>query len=356
MTLTTSDFNYQLEDERIAQSPVTPRDQSRLLILGRADGRIAHNRFCELPELLREGDLLVLNDTRVIPAKFTAQRVSGGIIDGLFLREPGPGNWEVLLRKAGRCRPNESLSLIGSADVSIQLIEDLGRGRWLVRVSPQSSAIAILDRVGSTPLPPYIRRQETNLESTDRVRYQTVYASRPGAVAAPTAGLHFTEAIFENLTARRIETVCVTLHVSLGTFAPVKCEDLSQHKMHSEWYELSETAAEKINHARRTGRRIVAVGTTSVRVLESSARQSSPDEVRPISGWTDLFLYPPAEFLMTDALVTNFHLPRSTLLMLVAGFCSPGKTDGLETILRTYAEARMTGYQFYSYGDAMLIE
>jgi len=354
--LTVSDFEYPLPSELIAEEPVEPRDRSRLMVLDRAERRIRHRRFFELDRLLRAGDLLVVNDTRVIPARFACRRRSGAKIDGLFLREHRPGRWEVLLRNAGRCRPGEDLLVDAADDVELRLAEDLGRGRWMASIRPAAPAEEILKRVGSTPLPPYIRREGLAAEAADRVHYQTIYATRPGAVAAPTAGLHFTEDLFGRLALRGIETTEVTLHVGLGTFQPLKVQDLRDHEMHAEWYELPADTARKINAARKARRRVVAVGTTSVRVLEAAARRRRRGDLAPSSGWTKLFLYPPAEFRTVDALITNFHLPRSTLLMLVAAFCSPGGTDGLETILGAYAEARRLRYRFYSYGDAMLIE
>jgi S-adenosylmethionine:tRNA ribosyltransferase-isomerase len=238
--------------------------------------------------------------------------------------------------------------------VTLTLVENHSQGRWTLEVSPPLEAFEILERVGQTPLPPYIRRQDDDArESADRQTYQTVYADRPGAVAAPTAGLHFTPEVFQRLGDRNIETARVTLHVGLGTFAPVKTDELSEHPMHSEWYELSPSAADTLNAAHRAGRRIVAVGTTAVRVLETAARGGWP--LTPGEGWTDIFLYPPAEFRAVDALITNFHLPRSTLVMLVAAFCDPGGLAGREMILDAYQAAIQREYRFYSYGDAMLI-
>lgn len=375
-----ADFDYPLEEELIAQQPLERRDQSRLMRLRRVDGAISHHVFRELPRLLRPGDLLVLNDTRVILARITCRRASGGRIEGLFLREIRPGRWEVMLKGAGRCRPGECLELLG-ADETLRLEHNLGEGRWELDVLRFGQLMAtpaaeLLERAGSPPLPPYIRRggrdshpgqegaEQQDAQppaagrpaspSDDRLRYQTVYAERPGAVAAPTAGLHFTPELLAELEQGGMELARVTLHVALGTFAPVKHEDLAEHPMHEEWYELPPGTAERLNAARDAGRRIVAVGTTSVRVLESAA---SPDgRFAPASGWTRIFLYPPAAFRAVDALITNFHLPRSTLLMLVAAFCKPGSTDGLPMILRAYEEARRLRYRFYSYGDAMLIE
>jgi len=352
-----SDFSYTLPPERIAQQPAARRDASRLMVLHRAERRWEHRRFGELPGLLRAGDLLVLNDTRVIPARFTARRASGGQVEGLFLREEG-GVWEVMLRNAGRCRSGEALAVEGTPETQLELVAREGGGCWRVRPRPAVAAADLLARVGRTPLPPYIRRPAGAEAPDDRQRYQTVYAARDGAVAAPTAGLHFTEALLAELGAAGVHTVRVTLHVGLGTFAPVQAEDLAAHRMHAEWYDLPSEAAERVNAARRQGRRVVAVGTTSVRVLESAARAAAEPggPVQAARGWTDLFLYPPADFHVVDALVTNFHLPRSTLLMLAAAFCAPGRTDGTPLLLEAYADAVRQQYRFYSYGDAMLIE
>ena len=352
--LRASDFDYELDPALIAQRPCTRRDGSRLMVLRRGRGAPAHHVFSEVPRLLRPGDLLVLNDTRVLPAKFVCARATGGKIEGLFCREVHPGRWEVILKNAGRCKGGEALAVVGAEEVQLTLHDSGGQGQWIVDVSSPLPADEVLQRVGLTPLPPYIRRAGPGSEDQDRDRYQTVYAKRPGAVAAPTAGLHFTKPLLEVLNAASIETVTATLHVGLGTFAPVKAEDLGSHKMHSEWYELSAPAADRLNAARSDGRRIVAVGTTSVRVLTSAV---GPDgRFAAASNWTNIFIYPPAEFQAVDALITNFHLPRSTLLMLVAAFCSPDKTDGLDMILGAYAEAVRLRYRFYSYGDAMLIE
>ncbi len=346
-----SDFEYRLPPEFIAQSPAEPRDSSRLMHLDRQTGEVSHHVFTDLPQLLNEDDLLVLNDTKVIPAAFTCRRSTGGRIEGLFLREIEPGRWETLLKGAGRCKPGEILAFDGAEDVTIELGENPGKGKWRIDVSPPHQAVEILNRLGATPLPPYIRRKT---EPGDRKKYQTIYAESPGAVAAPTAGLHFTPRVMESLKKRGVEFARVTLHVGPGTFAPVREKNLAQHQMHAEWFELTRPTAERLNHARHNGRRIVAVGTTSVRVLETVAAKK--DEFEPSEGWTDLFIYPPAEFRATNALITNFHLPRSTLLMLVAAFCWPGGTGGIETILSAYAAAVENGYRFYSYGDAMLIE
>ena len=361
MALHLRNFDYDLPPERIAQHPLAERDRSRLMALRRCGRAVDHRQFADLPSLLGEGDLLVLNDTRVIPAKFSCRRKTGAKLEGLFLRETDEGLWEVLLKNAGRCRPGEFLPMDRADGVELELRESLGQGRWRLAAHPPGRAFEVLDRAGATPLPPYIRREQAPEQAGDRTSYQTVYADRPGAVAAPTAGLHFTQPLLDELAAQGVETVRVTLHVGLGTFSPVKSDDLAVHDMHAEWYELSAETANLLNAARSAGRRIVAVGTTSVRVLETVAALAARDQgdewaFRAAAGWTDIFLYPPADFLATDALITNFHLPKSTLLMLVAAFCSPGSTDGLQVILDAYAEAIRREYRFYSYGDAMLIE
>ena len=358
MILKTSDFDFDLPAELIAQAPLAQRDRSRLLVLDRAAGALGHHHFNALPELLSPGDLLVVNNTRVIPARFFAHRETGGKLEGLFLQEHEGGAWSILLKGANRCKPGQRLSLMGD-EGHLVLEENVGAGEWRVRVDPPQPAVALLDRIGQMPLPPYIQRKNAAAEPADRQRYQTVYADRAGAVAAPTAGLHFTPDVFEALAARDIQTAAVTLHVGLGTFLPVKVDALADHPMHAEWYELSADAAAAISAARAEGRRIVAVGTTSIRVLETAARAQQPADRRaplaPATGWTDIFLYPPADFHVVDALVTNFHLPQSTLVMLIAAFCSPNSTAGVETILDAYQQAIDHRYRFFSYGDAMLI-
>ncbi len=346
------DFVYDLPPERIAQRPSEPRDACRLLRLVRATGGIEHRQFTDLPELLRPGDLLVLNDTRVLPAKFPARRRSGAQMEGLFLREREGGDWAVLLKNARRCRPGERL-VLGDGQHELELVADEGQGEWVVRPVPACPAEELLGRIGSTPLPPYIRRPGPLSDEQDSQRYQTVFARRPGSVAAPTAGLHFTDRLLAALAARGVERTAVTLHVGLGTFLPVKADTLQGHKMHSEWFDLPASAVEAIRRARQRGGRVVAVGTTAVRVLESVAARGP---LQPTSGWTKLFLYPPAPFGLTDALITNFHLPASTLLMLVAAFCDPGGTRGRALILDAYRQAVEQQYAFFSYGDAMLIE
>ena len=352
MELTTHDFDYDLPDRLIAQVPAEPRDSSRLMVLDRWTGGVSHHVFRDLPGLLSDGDMLVVNDTQVIPARFACRRATGGKVEGLLLRELEAGRWETMLKGAGRCDIGEELGIEGDDGVRLVLREDLGGGVWRVELRPPVGAMDLLGRVGSTPLPPYIRRPGPMDDAADRIAYQTAYAARPGAAAAPTAGLHFTDAALAELAERGVDRLAVTLHVGLGTFAPVKVDRLADHPMHAEWYEIDDAGAEAVTSARSAGRRIVAVGTTSVRVLESAA---STGPLRACSGWTDLFIYPPREFRVVDVLLTNFHLPKSTLLMLVAAFCHPGGMDGVRMILDAYAEAVRRAYRFFSYGDAMLI-
>jgi S-adenosylmethionine:tRNA ribosyltransferase-isomerase len=357
MTLKPDNFDFELPPELIAQRPPAKRDASALLHLDRSSGLWTDRNFAQLPQLLRRGDLLVMNDTLVVPARFYCTRSTGGKVEGLFLRVTGERQWEVMLKNAGRCKIGESLTITADRDedrISIELVEKLGQGRWVLAPGGERDAFDILQSVGTIPLPPYIRRDSGQDDSDDRKRYQTVYASNPGAVAAPTAGLHFTDELLADLTEAGIETCCVTLHVGAGTFLPVKTDDLDTHQMHTETYELSEQTAQTINAARDQGRRIVAVGTTTVRVLETLAAES--DRFTPASGSTNIFIYPPAVFKAVDVLITNFHLPRSTLLMLVSAFCSPGDTDGVEMMLGAYRHAVESKYRFFSYGDAMLIE
>lgn len=353
--LTLADLDYALPNGLIAQQPLPRRDASRLLVLDRTTGRLHDSRIRELPALLEAGDLLVLNDTKVLPAKFTARRATGAQIGGLFVREIGSGQWEVMLEKSRRLRVGESLTLTGreqDGSVTLELLESTGPGFWRVGTGAQGSTLEILSRVGVTPLPPYIRREEGSAPSDneDRSRYQTVYARNPGAIAAPTAGLHLSNEILDEIHARRVETMVVTLHVGVGTFKPIEVENVPQHRMHAEWYELKPEAADAVQRCRRRSGRVVAVGTTSVRVLETAAAGGRDTRtVQASSGNTELFIFPPYRFRVVDALLTNFHLPKSTLLALVMGFA------GVDNIRRAYRHAIEHGYRFYSYGDAMLI-
>lgn len=338
----TSDFEYNLPPRFIAQTPAEPRDSSRLMVLYRDDGSIQHRRFYEIVDLLRAGDLLVCNDSRVIPARLWGRRETGGRMEILLLRRLEAGLWEVLMRPGRRAVVGARLSVVdghGSPKVPVEaeVLGRTGHGTRLVRFSQEEA----LEELGQVPLPPYIHEP---LEKPER--YQTIYAREKGSVAAPTAGLHFTPHLMESLRARGVEFAFITLHVGLDSFRPVRVEDPRQHDMHQEFYEVSEEVAGKLSQARGEGRRIIAVGTTTVRALEEAALAGNGGYYR---GWAKLMIFPGHRFQLVDGLITNFHLPRSTLLMLVAAFA------GREFILRAYQEAISCGYRFYSFGDAMLI-
>jgi S-adenosylmethionine:tRNA ribosyltransferase-isomerase len=338
-------LSYDLPAHLIAQEPVACRDASRLLIVRRAEQSLEHRTFRELPELLAPGDLLVLNDTRVVPARLVGWRErTGGKWEGLFLHAAADGTWEMLCQTRGRLREGETV-VVEPGSLRLTLLRQQGQS-WLARPETKGPALELLEKYGQVPLPPYIRKGRAR--NDDRDRYQTVYARRAGAVAAPTAGLHFTAELFARLDERGISRVFITLHVGIGTFQPIKGDDFTQHKMHREWGELSADTAEAIASCKSRGGRVVAIGTTAVRVLETAAGTSS-GLVRPWCGETELFLYPPYAFRCVDALVTNFHLPRSTLLLLVAAFA------GVELTRRAYQVAVDEQYRFFSYGDAMLI-
>ncbi len=344
----TSEYDFELPDELIAQHPVEPRHASRLMVVDRRSGTIAHRRFDELPALLAPADVLVRNDSRVVPARLIGRREStGGKWEGLFLRDREDGRWEILARTRGRPESGEAV-IVGEAPGLRLILEDRGPGgSWIARPeggSPESTTLGLLERHGRTPLPPYIRRGAAAVE--DLLRYQTVYARRPGSVAAPTAGLHFTEDVFAGLAARGIATADVTLHVGVGTFRPIEAPTIDAHVMHAEWAEVSAETADLLNARRAGGGRIVAVGTTSTRTLETAAASG---RVEAYQGRTDLFIRPGHDFHAVGALVTNFHLPKSSLLVLVSAL------GGLELIRQAYAEAVRERYRFYSYGDAMLV-
>jgi S-adenosylmethionine:tRNA ribosyltransferase-isomerase len=339
----TRDFDYDLPPASIAQEPA-PRGESRLLVLDR-QGSDRHARVRDLPRLLRPGDLLVLNDTRVIPARLHGRSAGGGKMEILLLERLADREWEALVKPGRRARPGSLIRIEeGLAAEVVDKREDGPSHRYRLRFSEPIEPH--LDRLGHIPLPPYIHRPDT---PEDRERYQTVFARRPGAVAAPTAGLHFTAELLREIEAAGVETARVTLHVGLGTFKPVAAERVEEHRMESERYEIGEEAAGAVRRARTAGRRIVAVGTTVVRTLESAAK-AGDGEVRAGSGATELFITPGFRFQAVDALLTNFHLPCSTLLMLVSALA------GRERVLAAYAEAVREGYRFYSYGDAMLAE
>ena len=342
------ELQFDLPSELIAQRPAQPRDASRLLVLERATGRIEHHTFRDIRQYLRADDCLTLNDTRVIPARFFCRRATGGKIEALYLHQVGH-LWRVLLRPASRLKVGERLSCAGE-DCELVLCERGARGEWDVRPEPLVEPLELLTRIGQTPLPPYIHRLEKP-DADDDQRYQTVYARRAGATAAPTAGLHFTPELLEELRGAGVNAAMLTLHVGLGTFAPISVDDLTQHDMHAEHYEIEEQTIARLNATRAAGGRIVAVGTTSVRVLESLGSELGGGHVTETSrsGWTKLFIYPPYRYRNVDSLLTNFHLPGATLLALVMAFA------GIEPIRAAYAVAIAERYRFYSYGDAMLI-
>lgn len=342
------DLDYPLPPHLIAQHPAPERDGSRLLVVRRGGPVVGHHIFRDLPGLLRPGDLLVLNDTRVFPARLVGRRErTGGKWEGLYLHDAPGGAWEMLCQTGGRPRAGEAVLAepeAGGEPLRLTLLGRTPGGHWLVRPEAGGSAAELLARFGRVPLPPYIRKGRG--EGADRERYQTVYADRAGAVAAPTAGLHFTPQLFAELAGRGIGRAFVTLHVGPGTFQPVQAADPAEHRVQPEWGEVPAETAAVVAACKARGGRVVAVGTTSVRVLETAAREGLG---KSWSGLTDLTVCPPFEFRWVDALVTNFHLPRSSLLLLVAAF------TGLESMRAAYAEAVAHGYRFYSYGDAMLI-
>ncbi|MCK4342745.1 MAG: tRNA preQ1(34) S-adenosylmethionine ribosyltransferase-isomerase QueA [Phycisphaerae bacterium] len=352
-----AELQYDLPPELIAQRPAERRDASRLLVLDRAGGRIEHRVFREIGDYLNPDDCLVLNDTRVIPARFFCRRPTGGRIEGLFLHAEG-NSWRALLKPSARLKVGERLACEGS-EVALIVHERGPRGEWLVQPEVHVSPLELLAEIGHTPLPPYIHRDEAGpreLVEEDVERYQTVYAERPGAVAAPTAGLHFSPALLNELSQHGVRRAGVTLHVGAGTFVPIATEELAEHEMHAEWFEVTEAAAAAMRSARDAGGRLVAVGTTATRVLESLPRYDSAHDNDKVSGglsaaggWTDIFIYPPYRFRNVDRLLTNFHLPGSTLLALVMAFAS------VEQIRAAYRAAIEQRYRFYSYGDAMLI-
>jgi S-adenosylmethionine:tRNA ribosyltransferase-isomerase len=341
--LDTSEFDFKLPDHLIAQVAVEPRDRSRLMVIRRNSGTWEHHTFADLPDLLEPGDLLVRNNTRVVPARLVGIRVStGGRWEGLYLRTLPDGSWEILAKTRGH--PSEGERVFVGDGLALTLLSRLGEGRWAVRPESDAPLEWLLERHGLVPLPPYIRK---GVEAAgDRARYQTVYAEVPGSVAAPTAGLHFTPEVFDRLTRRGIGLTNVTLHVGIGTFRPIESERIDDHVLHAESAELTPETAETLNRHKAEGGRIIAVGTTSSRVLEAAARSG---RFEPFRGETALYLKPGHVFRGVDALLTNFHLPRSSLLVLVSALA------GVELIREAYCEAVRLEYRFYSYGDAMLI-
>lgn len=337
-----SDFDFDLPEELIAQQPAEPRDSARLLVLDRATGELAHRGVRDLPGYLRPGDLLILNDTRVIPARLFGHKPTGGRVEILVERLRGARECVAQMRAGKGARPGVQIGIEGGAGAQLEVVGREGEF-FVLRRTDDGDIMALLEAAGHVPLPPYICRPDGQ---ADRERYQTIYAARPGAVAAPTAGLHFTPELLAEVAARGVDTGTVTLHVGAGTFAPLRSDEVAEHRMHSEWFEVSATLCDKIRQARERGGRVVAIGTTSVRCLESAARGGS---LAPACGETDIFIYPGFEFRVVDAMLTNFHLPKSTLLMLVSAFA------GREHVLAAYRAAVAEQYRFFSYGDAMFI-
>ena len=337
---TKRDFYYDLPEERIAQTPAEPRDSSRLLVYNRADKSITDKVFSNITDYLQKGDLLVVNNTRVIPARMYAKTQHGGVVELLLLKRHDLKVWEALMRPGKKGKIGTKMTVSNELSFTVKDITETGER--IVEFEYEGAFEDVLSRVGTMPLPPYIKKKLENQE-----RYNTVYSKINGSAAAPTAGLHFTDELLQKLQDKGVEKAEVLLHVGLGTFRPVSEEIITDHKMHAEYYEISEEAAEKINRAKREGRRVIAVGTTSVRTLESVADENG--FVKACSGNTEIFLYPPYKMKCVDALITNFHLPESTLIMLVA--CLTGR----EEILSVYDYAVKNEYRFFSFGDACLI-
>ncbi len=337
-----NDYDYYLPPELIAQAPLPRRDASRLLVLGRQTGAIAHKHFRDLTQYLKPGDCLVLNDTKVLPARLFGQKQGGDAeIEVVLLKQLNLTDWEVLVRPGRRARVGTRLSF-GEGELEAEVIDNTDAGGRVLRFHFEGQFLEILDKLGQMPLPPYIVEK-----LADKNRYQTVYARDLGSAAAPTAGLHFTENLLQTLSEQGVQIAYLTLHVGLGTFRPVQVEIVEEHRMHSEFYSISEEAAELINQTRLAGGRIIAVGTTSARTLETVGQADG--SVRAGSGWTDIFIYPGYKFKVLDGLITNFHLPKSTLVMLVSALA------GRERVLAAYEAAIKDRYRFYSFGDAMLI-
>lgn len=338
-----SDFYYDLPQELIAQHPSDKRDESRLLVYNREDKSIEHKIFKDVIDYLNPGDGLVINYTRVIPARLYGKKVeTGGKIEFLLLKRLDTTHWEVILKPGRRARVGSEFVFGDNEELHAKIIKEIDEGGRIVEFQYEGLFENILDKIGNIPLPPYIHEKLTESE-----RYQTVYSTEKGSAAAPTAGLHFTEELLSKIKAKGIEVIPILLHVGLGTFRPVKEDNIQDHKMHSEYYSVSKESADKINNVRKNGGRIFAVGTTSVRTLETVADPTG--HMEPKTGWTDIFIYPGYKYKVVDALITNFHLPESTLLMLISAFA------GREEMLRAYKIAIEKKYMFFSFGDAMLI-
>ena len=341
-----SSYDYKLPQSLIAQHPAPKRDQSRMLFLERKSGKISNCNFTEIVSLLPESSCLVINNTKVLPARILGKRQSGGKIEALLIEENNNGDWSAIVRKARRIKQGERLEFC-DGKLLAKAKERLEEGEWLLEFEETELLKERLEDVGLPPLPPYIeRRNASDLQNTkDRERYQTCFATEPGAIAAPTAGLHFTPEILTEIGNRGIDILEVTLHVGLGTFSSIDQEDIRKHKMHAEFFSVSSQTLRQLQVYQNNNKQMINVGTTSVRVLETLVRQNFQES----SGWTDIFIYPPCKFTMTDGLLTNFHLPKSTLMLLVSAFC------GREFLLSSYQHAVAEKYRFFSYGDCMLI-
>lgn len=337
----TSDFSFYLPEELIAQTPLERRDASRLLCLDKVSGTTEHRVFSELPELLRPGDCLVMNDSRVLPARLMGARETGGAVEVLLLRDLGGGRWECMTRPGRKAKPGTRL-IFGGGELEAEVLEVAEGGNRIIEFKYDGIFLEVLERLGRMPLPPYIKA-----ELEDGERYQTVYSRELGSAAAPTAGLHFTKELLAKIAEKGVRECFVTLHVGLGTFRPVKAEDIEEHEMHSEFCIVPEETARIITETKRAGGRIVCVGTTSCRTVESFANEDGTMDAK--SGWTNIFIYPGYKFKCLDALITNFHLPESTLIMLVSALA------GREHVLAAYKEAVEKRYRFFSFGDAMFI-
>lgn len=338
----TYDFYYDLPQELIAQEPLEDRSASRLMTLDKHTGKIEHKHFYDIVDMLEEGDCLILNDTKVLPARlYGVKEDTGGAIEFLLLHKHTLDTWEVILKPGRRAKPGARF-VFGNGELKAEILEVINDGNRLVRFEYEGVFEEVLDRLGEMPLPPYITKK---LEDKDR--YQTVYAKNPGSAAAPTAGLHFTPELIEKIKDKGIKVGYVTLHVGLGTFRPVKADEISEHKMHSEFYILPEETAELVNKTKAAGKRVISVGTTATRTLETCGMDGLPLKAK--TGWTDIFIYPGKDFHVIDALITNFHLPESTLIMLVSALA------GRENVLNAYKTAVEEKYRFFSFGDAMFI-
>ena len=340
--LKTSDFYYELPEELIAQTPLTDRSSSRLMTVNKKNGEINHKHFYDIADELNEGDALILNDTKVLPARLYGEKEgTGGAIEFLLLHKHSLDTWEVILKPGRRAKPGAKF-IFGGGELKAEVLEVVNEGNRLVRFYYDGVFEEVLDRLGEMPIPPYITEK-----LKDKNRYQTVYAKNPGSAAAPTAGLHFTPELLKKIKNKGVNIGYVTLHVGLGTFRPVKVDDVDKHKMHSEFYILPQETADLVNRTKEDGGRVVSVGTTATRVLETAGQNGLP--LKTETGWTDIFIYPGKKFNVIDALITNFHLPESTLIMLVSALA------GRENILNAYNEAVKEKYRFFSFGDAMFI-